>query len=161
MMVFALILLVSVAVLGQVYLQDIYMLMYVFKSQRISDSNFLEEAQRGIRGFEVAMLFFYLEIWAIKLNFLLFFRRLVIKMISYLRFCLILWWVVLIIIIACEAINIGVMQFRCMFDSINHIMFVCSLYSTLRQIYIFFKLSCILNMISDVLSKLIRIYQHQ
>lgn len=150
-MLLALGMLFSVAALGQVYLKDIYMLMAVTKGEMIPGPKFPEEAQRGLRAFGVAMLFSYLGIYAIKLNFLLFFRRLVTKRTSYVIF----WWAVLIITIACGTVSIGLMQFHCMFAPINYIMTVCPQYPILRQTYTFFKVSCIVDVASDVLSGLI------
>lgn len=149
LMLLALGMLLSVTALGQVYLKDIYMLRAVTGGDVKFDPEFPEIAQRALRSFGVTMLLTYLGIWAIKLNFLLFFRRLIIRITSYLVF----WWVVFIIIIACGAVSIGTLQYHCLFGPINHIMTVCGQYSNLRQTYTIFKISCIVDVISDVLSR--------
>jgi hypothetical protein len=141
--------LLSVAALGQVYLKDIYMLMAVSSGDMMPDPNFLEEAQRGLRAFGIAMLLFYSGIWAIKLSFLLFFKRFGAQFAAYRIF----WWAVLIITIASGAITIGLMQFHCIFGPINDTMVICSQYATLRQTYDIFKASCIVDVISDALSE--------
>ena len=82
-MLLALGMLLPIVALGQVYLKDIYMLMAVSKGEIMPDPNFPKEAQRGLRAFGVAMLLSYLGIWAIKLNFLLFFKRLTTQITSY------------------------------------------------------------------------------
>ena len=159
-MLFALSMLLSVAALGQVFLKDIYMLMAVSKGRMIPGPNFSKDAQKGLQAFGVAMLFSYLGIWAIKLNFLLFFRRLITKMTSFFVFYLIFWWAVLIITIACGAVSIGLMQFRCIFGPLNQIITVCPRYQSLRQTYTFFKVSCIVDVASDMLSGLISTSQN-
>ncbi len=148
-MIFALSMLLAIAALGQVYLKDVYMLMAVSNGQVMLDADFPAEAQRGLRAFGTTMLLSYLGIWAIKLNFLLFFRRLGRQIVSY----TILWWAVLIITLACGGVNLGIMQFKCMFGPIEHIMTVCPQYPTLKQTYTLFKLSCILDVVTDVLSE--------
>ncbi|KAF2142290.1 uncharacterized protein K452DRAFT_358129 [Aplosporella prunicola CBS 121167] len=146
-MLFAWVLLLCVAALGQAYLKYIYMLMAVSKGELQPDPNFPRDAKRGLRAFGSAMLFSYLGIWAIKLNFLLFFKRLGNQITAYLIF----WWVVLLITIACGAVSIGVMQFHCLFGPIKDIMIICPQYKTLRQTYDFFKVSCIVDCVSDAL----------
>ena len=150
-MLLALGMLLPVAALGQVYLKDIYMLMAVSKGEMMPDPNFPNDAQRGLRAFGVAMLLSYLGIWAIKLNFLLFFKRLITQTTSYHYF----WWAVLIITIACGAVSVGLIQFQCLFGPINYTMVICPQYAILRQTYNFFKISCIMDVVSDVLSELI------
>ncbi|KAF2119898.1 hypothetical protein BDV96DRAFT_566279 [Lophiotrema nucula] len=144
-MIIALGMLLTSAALGQVYLKDIYMLMGVAKGEIVPDANFPSKAQRSLRAFGIAMLFSYLGIWAIKLNFLLFFKRLGAQITAYLVF----WWAVLIFTIACGAVSIGLMQFHCMFGPINDIMVICPQYPTLKQTYDFFKVSCIIDVVSD------------
>ncbi|KAF1849696.1 uncharacterized protein K460DRAFT_390372 [Cucurbitaria berberidis CBS 394.84] len=146
-MIFALAMLLSSAILGQVYLKDIYMLMAVSKGAIMPDANFPHEARRGLVGFGIAAIFSYLGIWAIKLNFLLFFKRLGAQITPYIIF----WWAVLIFTIACGAVSIGLMQFHCLFGPINDIMVICPQYTTLKQTYDFFKISCIVDVVSDAL----------
>jgi hypothetical protein len=122
LMVLAWGMLLSVAALGQAYLKDIYMLTAVSKGEMMPDANFPKEARRGLRAFGIAILLSYSGIWAIKLSFLLFFRRFGTQVAAYLMF----WWAVLIVTIACGAVNIGLMQFHCLFGPISDIMFICS-----------------------------------
>jgi hypothetical protein len=148
-MIFALVLLLCSVSLGQVYLKDIYMLMGVARGDIIPDANFPHEAQRGLRAFGIAMLFSYLGIWAIKLNFLLFFKRLGAQITAYTIF----WWIVLVFTMACGVVSIGLMQFHCMFGPITEIMVVCPQYDILKKTYDFFKVSCIVDVISDAFSE--------
>jgi hypothetical protein len=98
-MVFAWGMLLSVAILGQVYLKDIYMLMAVANGERMPNANFPTEAQRGPRGFGTGLESrcfspSYLGIWAIKLNSLLFVKRFGTQVAAYLIF----WLAVLVIL---------------------------------------------------------------
>lgn len=150
-MLFALALLLCVASLGQVCIQDMYTIMAVANNERMSGSDSSMAAQRGMRVAGVAGLLSFLGIWAIKLNFLLFFRRLVVKITKY----MILWWAVLIITIACGAITISLTQFHCTFGPMDYIMTTCLQPSTLKRANTFYLVSCIVDVVSDLLSELI------
>ena len=148
-MLLALGMLLSTASLGQAYLSNLYVLMAVSKSEIVPGPNFYKEAQQGLRGYGSAVILSWLGIWAIKLNFLLFFKRLGAQITAY----TISWWIVLFATIACGAASLGLMQYDCMFGPINDIINTCARHDSLKQTSSFFKGSCIVDVVSDVLSK--------
>ena len=152
-MVVALILLLANATTVQICVEFVYHLMGAGNGTYTPTSNFLSESQKGLRGFGIASLFSYIGIWIIKLNFLLFFYRLGIQITQYIVF----WWIVFVVTIACGAASIGIMQFSCLFGPIIEIMTTCNLPSSMSQTYNLFKISCILDVVSDALSKSCRV----
>ena len=145
----AIAILLAIVINGQVVLKDIYTVMDVSNGVIPPDQNFLSTVQRGLRGFGTFMILSYIGIWTIKLNFLLFFKRLGAQFTGY----MILWWAVTIITIACFAAVFGTLQFDCMFGSAAYIMTVCPSQATLKKTYTIHKVSCALDAISDFLSK--------
>lgn len=149
LMIAALALLLANTVEDQLYLKYIYNLEDVSNGVTPPESDFLAETQKGIRNFGTASLFCYIGIWLIKLNFIFFFRRLGTQLRGYFIF----WWAVLGVTIACGAVSIGLVQFQCLFGPIENIVTSCVMPSTMERTYNFFKVSCIVDVISDALSK--------
>ncbi|KAH8892375.1 hypothetical protein GQ53DRAFT_647119, partial [Thozetella sp. PMI_491] len=110
-------------------------------------TTFLEDTSSGLRAFGSASPLWYIGIWIIKCNFLVFFYRLGNKITSFLIF----WRVVLVVVVGCWIVEISIMQFDCMFGNIYTIITTCSSTDALERTYTFFKVSCILDIISDVL----------
>lgn len=151
LMAIALSLLLTMSIVCQVFLRDIYEVVAVSNHSKIPGPDFLEVMARGMRGFGTAMLLANIGIYTIKLNFLLFFKRLGAQIRSYEIF----WWSVLLLTVGCLAVALGVMQYDCMFgDVVSHIIRVCGTNETVGKTYTLFKLSCILDVISDAFSKL-------
>jgi hypothetical protein len=149
LMVLALGLLFALSTMCQVFLVDIYEFIAVSNNSKIPGPDFLNVMSRGMRGFGTAMLLANIGIYTIKLSFLLFFRRLGAQIMSYQIF----WWSVLVFTIGCLAVALRVMQYDCMFGNVTHIIGVCATHDTVRKTYTFFKLSCILDVVSDAFSK--------
>ncbi|KAM4060202.1 hypothetical protein HRG_002192 [Hirsutella rhossiliensis] len=113
----------------------------------IPGPDFIPNTQSGLREFGASMILSYIGIWLIKLNFLLFFYRLG----SRIRRYLITWWVVLVLTIACGAVELGIMQTKCMFGPILYIMTTCNLSSSMEATYTRFKVSCVLDVLTDAM----------
>jgi len=146
---FALALLLSVVVLAQTFLADVYMIVEFENGHVIPDASFPNTMRHGLRGFGAALTISLVGILAVKINFLLFFKRLGTQITSYLIF----WYVVLFITVACGATNIGLMDYKCVFGSLEYTMGNCTQRSTIKRYFDFQKVSVILDVISDVLSK--------
>ncbi|KAK3335205.1 hypothetical protein B0T19DRAFT_436090 [Cercophora scortea] len=147
LMFVALVLLLATAIIGQLVLKYIYTLMEVGNGEYLPGPTFLDDTATGLHAFGAASLLWYIGIWIIKLNFLIFFYRLGSKIREYLIF----WWIVLVITIGCGALSIGIMQFNCLFGSIGVILTTCNELSSFQKTYTFFKISCIVDVISDAL----------
>ncbi|KAI1484555.1 hypothetical protein F5X96DRAFT_683510 [Biscogniauxia mediterranea] len=145
-MLIALILLCATAATGQMVLEYIYKLMDVINGDT-PGPNFLDESKKGLLGFAVQSVFCYCGLWLIKFSFLLFFYRLGHRVTKYLIF----WWIVLVVIVGCFATEIGIMQFNCLFGPIDEIMTTCNLSSSMESTNRLFIVSCIIDVISDIL----------
>jgi hypothetical protein len=147
-MMFALALLLSVVVLAQIFLADVYKIIEFGNGHVIPDATFPDTMIHGRRGFGAALTISLVGIMAVKINFLLFFKRLGTQITSYLIF----WYFVLFITVACGA-TIGLMDYKCIFGSLEYTMRNCNHGSNNKRYFDIQKISVILDVISDVLSK--------
>ncbi|KUJ19324.1 uncharacterized protein LY89DRAFT_581825 [Mollisia scopiformis] len=146
-MIVALALLLGNNIQDQLYLKYIYFLESVSNGLVTPGPDFLTDIQKGVKGFGIASLLSFIGIWLIKLNFIFFFKRLSTQLTAYLVF----WWIVLGVTIACGAVSIVVVQFQCLFGPIEEMVTSCVMPSTMEQTYNFFKISCIVDVVTDVL----------
>jgi len=147
-MLVAWMLLVCIAALGQVYLSGCYVLMAVSRGVATHiPADFVEFTADTLRGFGISMLMCYLGVWTIKLQYLLFFRRLGAQQKNYTR----LWWVVLVLCVGCGGVFLGLFPYNCLFYSTDYIFAKCTTVPVVSRIYTFWKVSCIVDVISDVL----------
>ncbi|CZR51357.1 uncharacterized protein PAC_01232 [Phialocephala subalpina] len=146
----------SLALLLANNIQDQLCLKYIYPLESVSNGlvapgpDFLDNTRKGIRGFGIASLFTCIGIWLIKLNFIFFFKRLGTQLTAYLVF----WWVVLCATVAGGAVSLGLVQYQCLFGPIEDIMTTCSSPPVMEKTYTFFKISCIVDVITDALSKI-------
>ena len=75
--------------------------------------NFETETKRYLRNTVVIIIFFYSSLWAIKLSFLIFFKRLGQK-VSRQR---VLWWIVAVIVAASWFAVLGTIEYKCLLGS--------------------------------------------
>jgi hypothetical protein len=148
-MMFALSLLISIAALAQVFLVDIYKLVDFENGKLLPDASFPTTVTNGLRGFGVSIVIALVGISAIKINFLLFFRRLGTQITQY----LVLWYVVLFITVACGAVNIGLMGYDCAFGSSEYVATTCYKRPILKRYFDFQIVSVVLDVFSDLFSK--------
>ncbi len=76
-----------------------------------------ERAQAYLRRSVAVIALFYSGLWAIKLSFMLFFRRLG----QNVRNQKILWWTILVILVATWLACLGTIEYRCLLGSIEYI----------------------------------------
>lgn len=87
----------------------------------------------------------YTGIWAVKVNFLMFFYRLTGKI----RLYLISWWMVTVVIVACYVSILGVIPWKCTFGTFAHMTGVCASSSGIKQETIDTKVGVALDVFSD------------
>ena len=150
-MMFALTLLLTVVALGQAFLGDVYTVVDFENGDKIPDASFPDTLLKALRGFGASLTVALVGILAVKINFLLFFKRLGTQITMYLVF----WYIVLFITVACGAINIGLMDYKCVFGELSYTLSKCIRRSTIKRYFVFQKVSVILDVISDFFSKFI------
>jgi len=144
---FAWILLVSTAILWTVIIDDLYEVKHVLSGEKVYDAGFPRSLLRYLHGSLVVLLFFYLTLWTIKINFLVFFYRLGHQIREY----RIYWWCVTVFTIAAGATCVGTIQYNCLAVSIEESMTRCSGGSAVRFENITLKVNCALDVLTDAL----------
>lgn len=148
-MIFALMLLISIAALGQVFLTDIYKMVDVENGKIVPDATFPSTMENAARGSGAALTIAVVGIIAVKVNFLLFFKRLGTQITTYLVF----WYVVLFITVACGAASLGLMGYKCVFGDFEYVVKTCATRDSLRESFDFQIVSVVLDVLSDLFSR--------
>lgn len=144
----------ALAILGQVFLGDIYYLTAVENgASDLIGPDFFVDALRALKAFGTMSIVSLAGIWLIKLNFLLFFYRLGHQVHIYRIF----WWVVFIFSIGCGAGCFGLLQYPCMFGDTETVFVKCATVSATRDTYIHVIMTAVLDIFSDIASK----YSHR
>ncbi|KAI1758902.1 hypothetical protein GGR53DRAFT_524296 [Hypoxylon sp. FL1150] len=108
LMLVSLCFLLAGTIVGQPFVKYIYQMVDV-SNGAMPPLTFLDDTTNGLRGFGSLVLLNYFGIWLVKLNFLLFFRRLGNHVDKYRIF----WWVVLLFNLAAGVVVIGLIDFPC------------------------------------------------
>lgn len=138
----------ALAILGQIFLGDLYYLTAVEHGGSI-DADFFTDALQALKAFGVMSIVSIAGIWLIKLNFLLFFYRLGHQVRTYRIF----WWIVFVFSIGCGAGCFGLLQYPCMFGGIQTVFVKCATVSATRDTYIHVIMTAVLDIFSDIASK--------
>ena len=85
--------------------------------------NFVNDEQNFLRGSAAVIILFYSSLWAVKLSFLIFFRRLVRGVMIQKQ----LWWCVLAITVGSYFVCIGVTEYNCLLPSYAQIASECDI----------------------------------
>ena len=85
--------------------------------------NFVEDEQNFLRGSTAVIVLFYSSLWAVKVSFLIFFRRLVHGVVRQKQ----LWWCVLAITVGSYFVCIGTIEYNCLLPSYEEIASECVL----------------------------------
>ncbi|KAI1746707.1 hypothetical protein F4782DRAFT_41077 [Xylaria castorea] len=134
------------AILIQIYIPFVYKLESV-QNGEIPGPNFFSVAREGFVGVGTGILITIFGVLIIKLNFLLFFRRLGTH-ISKFNF---LWWSVLVFTVAGTITQVGTLQFGCFFGDVNYIFSQCSTPETNKRSKINSIYSSVVDALSDFL----------
>lgn len=145
------------AILIQLYVKYAYDIEAVQKGDvskisKMGDPDFLAGLKKGFVGIGASVNLSMVGILIIKLNFLLFFRRLGAK--SH-KIITILWWAVLVFTVTATAAQIGVQMFGCFFGDIVWIMSEsgCSNASISRRVFMSNVFSATVDALTDFLSE--------
>lgn len=138
----------SIAVVGQLFLVNIYELTAVEIGAPMGP-DFFTHALHGVRTFGVIMVLSVSGIWLIKLNFLLFFYRLGNQITVY----RIMWWICFVFSIGCGVGCFGVIQYSCMFGNMETTFNQCARVYALRETYIRVIMTAVFDIVSDFASE--------
>ncbi|XDG02162.1 hypothetical protein ABKA04_001777 [Annulohypoxylon sp. FPYF3050] len=147
LMLVAICFLLSVSVVGQLFLKYAY-IMNALNEGAIPSPDYIDEITRGTRAFASIMLLDFLGIWLVKFNFLLFFRRLG----SHVNTYLIFWWVVLIFNLVAGATVVGMMEYSCTIRPAEFGLENCDTPEYIKRFYIDTRVSSALDAFGDMLN---------
>ena len=146
---FALILVVTTAIIWQVFAEHMYYVMVVSAGVELPGPGFPSLAENYFKASFVVVVLFYSALWSIKLSFLLFFKRLG----KNVRGQAVLWWPILGITIATYCACIGTIHFPCLLNSFEYLAINCSTASANRFSQVTLKLNCTWDVTTDALSR--------
>ncbi|PSR88607.1 hypothetical protein BD289DRAFT_481998 [Coniella lustricola] len=121
-MVFALSLFVAVSAVLLVYMDDIYTLYRIERDLAAVSADFLDVMSGALRADGLTIILSTVGIWTVKLNFLIFFRRLARQVRSYTA----VWISALVFILACGAASLSLMPFQCTFADVPYVIEHCT-----------------------------------
>jgi hypothetical protein len=147
LMLVALMILIAIAAMGQVYLTHLYNLNGLSYGTFIPGPTFLDDSQTALRAFGAMSIMCYVGIWIVKINFMVIFYRLGNQINLYRVF----WWIVFAIIIACFIIELAVLQYDCVFGNITYVITVCTERHSVLRVYRLYIVACALDVLTDVL----------
>ncbi|KAI1087192.1 hypothetical protein F5B19DRAFT_500296 [Rostrohypoxylon terebratum] len=104
-------------ILVQLYVRYAYELEAVQKGELVPGPNFFSDATKGLVAIGSCVNLTVVGVLIVKINFLLFFRRLA----SHMRRFAISWWAVLLFTVGCAIAQIGMQEFGCFFGSAEYI----------------------------------------
>lgn len=150
---FSLCLLLATTIIGQLCVGYIFNMVAVSNGAAMPSPDFMSETTIGLRSFGALMILNYVGIWLVKLNFLLFFRRLG----NHVKIYRILWWFVVLFNLAAGATVIGLIDFKCVMPPAEEVIAKCSSPSSVIGSYTASKVSCSLDAVGDAMSKFLKV----
>ena len=109
----------------------------------------MKDSEKYYKGSVVVIVFFYTSLWAVKISFLLFFKRLGQNVIGQ----KVLWWCVFAFTLASYFICIGDIPFSCLVAPWEDIFVHCSTDDAVRFQRITLKFNCAIDVVTDFTSK--------
>lgn len=110
--------------------------------------DFEADSERYYRESLVVWVCFYTGLWAVKISFLLFLKRLGQNVAGR----QVLWWGVFVFTVVAYVISIADMPYACLADSFDKLMRDCSTKSAARHEIVVLWENCILDVVSDCTS---------
>lgn len=149
LMIFSLLTLIALSCLLQRFLGDIYTTLTLRNEETVLGSDFPDRLLSAIHATAVVLILTTIGIWAIKLNFLSFFRGFGRQIKSYMVF----WWASFILVIACGLGQLGLLPYQCMFASLYPMVMNCATKSTSNHIFKVYEACIAIDIVSDAISK--------
>lgn len=112
-------------------------------------SSFFDKRDKYYRYSVLVLVFFYTSLWAVKVSFLMFFRRLSHNVTGQ----KLLWWCVFAFTLASYFVCIGDIEYSCLTAPLENIFDYCSTDAALRFQRITLKFNCAIDVLTDFASK--------
>ncbi|KAK4184615.1 hypothetical protein QBC35DRAFT_47172 [Podospora australis] len=118
LMLVALVMHNATAIIAQLFIRHIFVLEAAERGDySVVDEHFFDNCLRGLKAFGSTMVLTITGITIVKVNFLIFFRRIG----RELRWFSVVWWGVLIFVLGTGASQIGMHDFKCVFSDADYI----------------------------------------
>ena len=117
-------------------------------------ATFVDDSERYFTGSAVFIIFFYTSLWAVKISFLLFFKRLGLNV----RRQKVLWWCVFAFTIATYLSCIGNIQYSCLVVPLAELVKHCSNDWEINFQQTTLKFNCAVDVLTDLMSN-VRLFQ--
>ncbi|KAK7963951.1 hypothetical protein PG988_010925 [Apiospora saccharicola] len=140
--------LVALVAVLEHYLGDFYLVLAIMSRRALPGPDFPERMESSMRGTGIAVVLSTVGIWAIKLNFLTFFRRFGAQVRAY----MVAWWVACLLVVASAVAQIGMVPCGCLFTSCTSFLAKCETDASLLRIYGAYKATVALDVVSDVVN---------
>lgn len=137
------------SILCHLRMADIYNKMEVAWGNVLPAPDFWDRNKEGLDAVLAHLVLTIVALFLVKLNFLLFFRRLGSSLTHY----QVIWWTVTIITVACGATTLGLTRFKCIQGTPDYILTYCTSPQELTDSSRANMISSILDVVSDVLSE--------
>ncbi len=109
----------------------------------------LDDSERYYKGSIIVFVLFFTSLWAVKLAFLLFFRRLGRNVKSQ----NVIWWSVFVVTFSSYFVCIGTIQYICLGAPVMEIVQRCSQPGPVKFVQDTVKAGCALDVITDYMSR--------
>lgn len=137
------------AIIWQIVARFMYQFMAITSGQLWPPpTNFVNDTERYYKGSVVVLIFFYTSLWAVKISFLFFFKRLG----QNVRWQKILWWCVLAFTVATYFVCIGDIQYSCLAAPLGEIISHCSSDRDVNFQLVTLKFNAAIDVLTDVMS---------
>ena len=120
----------------------------VSSGHKMPTPTLFHDGEAYLKASVAVIAFFYSTLWAIKVSFLLFFKRLT----KNVRHQQLLWWSVFGFTIATYFVCIGTIQYPCLVVPMQCIITKCSRNAAVNFQQITLKMNCAWDVLSDILS---------
>ncbi|KAL2192380.1 hypothetical protein P885DRAFT_47832 [Corynascus similis CBS 632.67] len=137
----------AAACIAQLRLPYVYMLEDVSNRSIPMPPTFLDDVPKALHGIFIQGILSITGVHAVKLSFLLFFRRLGRQMPKYMVF----WWFVAFVTLASYAVSIALVEYKCMLSSLDVIFFECTANGETARQWTYMIAYCTIDAASDVL----------
>jgi hypothetical protein len=138
------------SIIWQSFAKEMFLSSAVVRGVETPPLDYAIRTEVFLKASTAIIILFYLTLWAIKLSFLFFFRRIYLNIASWMRY----WWVIFTVTISCYFVCIGCINYNCLLKPLKEIAIQCSSDSTARSQRAILILNFVLDSFTDVLSKL-------
>ncbi|KAI0598177.1 hypothetical protein F4775DRAFT_556885 [Biscogniauxia sp. FL1348] len=134
-------------VLIQVYVRYVYELEAVEKGESIPGPSFFSDATKGLVALGACLNLTVVSVLIVKINFLLFFRRIA----SHMRRFAIAWWAAMLFTLSAAAVQIGMQVFGCTFGGAEYIFSPHCASEGAKRMLVYAIVSAVVDAVSDIL----------